>query len=201
MARTINKILQSQKKNQILDAAANCFTENGFHQTSMQQICKKAGMSAGSIYHYFENKDAIIEGIAIEYSADIQKFFKIFEQEKYFIDGFLNATKTRLKETQKYIKYGRLVVEIYAESFRNKKVRKIIQLMDEAAIKALKKHIEHAITSGQIDSEHDSEMLTHLLIALIEGLEDRILQHPKIKLTKLLKPFEVLCRQLLKSSS
>jgi AcrR family transcriptional regulator len=35
----------------------------GFHQTSMQQICSEAGMSAGNVYRYFPSKEAIIEGI------------------------------------------------------------------------------------------------------------------------------------------
>lgn len=200
MARTIDKILQNRRRQQILDAAAECFTENGFHQTGMQQICKKAGMSAGSVYHYFESKDAIIEGIALEFSSDTQSFLKILGKNKSFTDGFLKATKARLKETQKYIKYGRLVVEIYAESFRNEKVKNIMQALDDEAVSGLKALIEKAIAAKQINSEHDPEMLAHLLIALIEGLEDRILQHPNIKLAKLLEPVDVLCQQLLQPS-
>jgi AcrR family transcriptional regulator len=196
MARTIDKILQNRRQQQIIDAAAECFTENGFHQTGMKEICKKAGLSAGSVYHYFDNKDAIIEAIAVEFSSDTQSFIKIIEKNKNFIDGFIKATKARLKETQKYIKYGRLVVEIYAESFRNEQVKEILQVLDDDAVNALKKQIKKAITNEQITSRHDPEMLAHLLIALLEGLEDRILQNPKIKLAKLLKPFEELCRKL-----
>ena len=201
MARTIDKILQNRRRNQVLEAASECFTENGFHQTGMKEICKKAGLSAGSVYHYFDNKNAIIEAIATEFSSDTESFIKILKKNKNFTDGFIKATKARLKETQKYIKYGRLVVEIYAESFRNEKVKKILQLLDDEAVVALTNHIEQAISTKQITSQHEPEMLAHLLIALIEGLEDRILQHPKIKLTKLLKPFEVLCRDFLKEDN
>lgn len=200
MARTIDKILQSRRRNQILEAATECFTENGFHQTGMKEICKKAGLSAGSVYHYFENKEAIIEAIATEFSTDTENFVKILNKNKCFIEGFIKATKARLKDTQKHIKYGRLVVEIYAESFRNDNVKRILQRLDDEALITLKDHIEQAISVKQISSSHDPEMLAHLLIALIEGLEDRILQHPDIKLTQLLKPFEGVCRTLLQPS-
>lgn len=196
MARTIDKILQNRRRQQILDAAAECFTENGFHQTGMKEIFTKSGLSSGSVYHYFENKDAIIEAIAAEFSSDTQSFIKVLEKNKNFIDGFIKATKARLKETQRYIKYGRLVVEIYAESFRNNNVKEILQVLDDEDVKALKKQIEKAISNEQIASRHDPQMLAYLLIALIDGLEDRILQNPKIKLTKLLKPFEELCQKL-----
>ena len=35
------------------------FADNGFENTSIQQIAKKAGISVGSIYKYFENKETI----------------------------------------------------------------------------------------------------------------------------------------------
>ncbi len=48
------------RRHQILSAAARCFRERGFHGASVSQISKAAGMSAGHMYHYFENKEAII---------------------------------------------------------------------------------------------------------------------------------------------
>jgi len=51
------------RRAQILDAAADCFRNHGFHGASIAQISKSAGMSAGHIYHYFANKEAIIAAI------------------------------------------------------------------------------------------------------------------------------------------
>lgn len=196
MARKIDQKLHQQRRQQILDAAAECFTEKGFHQTGMKEIYTKAGMSAGSVYHYFENKDAIIEAIASDFSVDTQDFIDKLDMYPNFIEGFIQATRKTLKETQKYIQYGRLVIEIYAESFRNEKVKHILKTLDDEAVVALKTRIEVAIVKDQITSRHDPEILAHLLIALVEGLEDRILQNPEINLKKLLKPFEELCQKL-----
>ncbi len=200
MARTINQALQNKRRNQILEAAAECFTEKGFHQTGMKEICHQAGLSAGTVYHYFENKEAIIAAIALEFSSDTEKFFNTLQKNKNFSDGFIKASKARLKETQKNIKYGRLVVDIYAESFRNHKVKEILQQLDNEAHMALKNAITKAMVEGQISTTHNPEMLSHTLIAIIEGLENRILQHPDIKLTHLLKPFEALIRKLLQTA-
>ena len=51
------------QRNRILDAAQHCFIEHGFHAASMASIADTAGMSAGLIYRYFENKSAIILAI------------------------------------------------------------------------------------------------------------------------------------------
>lgn len=50
----------SDKKRQIYDATLELIAEFGFHGTSMSKIVKKAGVSAGIVYHYFESKDHLI---------------------------------------------------------------------------------------------------------------------------------------------
>jgi AcrR family transcriptional regulator len=50
----------SSKKAAILQSALELIGENGFHGVPMSQICRKASVAAGTIYHYFESKEAII---------------------------------------------------------------------------------------------------------------------------------------------
>jgi len=51
------------QRERILSAAQQCFIERGFHAASMAQIAETAGMSAGLMYRYFENKGAIVLAI------------------------------------------------------------------------------------------------------------------------------------------
>jgi TetR/AcrR family transcriptional regulator, transcriptional repressor of aconitase len=48
----------------VLAAARRCFVRDGFHATSMTDICRAAGVSSGVIYLYFSSKDDIIAAIA-----------------------------------------------------------------------------------------------------------------------------------------
>ena len=48
------------KRQAILDATLGLISENGFHGTAMLKIAQEAGVSAGSIYHYFDSKDELI---------------------------------------------------------------------------------------------------------------------------------------------
>jgi AcrR family transcriptional regulator len=49
----------SDRRQQILDAALNCFLESGFASTTMAHIRAASGASHGSIYHFFDSKEAI----------------------------------------------------------------------------------------------------------------------------------------------
>ncbi|HEY1178907.1 MAG TPA: TetR/AcrR family transcriptional regulator [Phytomonospora sp.] len=52
---------------QILDAAALCFGEVGFAATSTNAIAATAGISPGSLYQFFANKDDIARALAKRY--------------------------------------------------------------------------------------------------------------------------------------
>ena len=49
---------------QILEAANQLFSGQGFHGTSMRQIADRAGIALGSIYNHFESKEAIFTDVA-----------------------------------------------------------------------------------------------------------------------------------------
>src|SRR5438046_3014993 len=47
----------------ILDATAHILLERGFAQTSTNAVAERAGVSVGSLYQYFSNKDELIEAL------------------------------------------------------------------------------------------------------------------------------------------
>jgi AcrR family transcriptional regulator len=46
-------------RQQLIDAAANCFAEQGYDGTGVAMICDKAQVSKGAFYHHFDTKQAI----------------------------------------------------------------------------------------------------------------------------------------------
>ena len=55
--------IRVQKKELITKVSLELFAENGFHATSMSKIAKKAGISKGLAYNYFESKKEILDQI------------------------------------------------------------------------------------------------------------------------------------------
>ena len=54
------KTTEIDKQQAILDGTLALIAERGFHDTPMSLIARQSGVSAGIIYHYFENKDDLI---------------------------------------------------------------------------------------------------------------------------------------------
>ncbi|SEK23700.1 TetR/AcrR family transcriptional regulator [Paenibacillus sp. OK003] len=52
-----------QTVQQILNVAAQLFTDKGFEKTSIQDIIVALGMSKGAVYHHFRSKEEILEAV------------------------------------------------------------------------------------------------------------------------------------------
>jgi AcrR family transcriptional regulator len=61
----------SGKREDITRTAMELFAEHGFHGTPMAMIADKAGVGAGTIYRYFENKDVLINDLYNELEDQI----------------------------------------------------------------------------------------------------------------------------------
>ncbi|MCK5827470.1 TetR/AcrR family transcriptional regulator [Candidatus Bipolaricaulota bacterium] len=53
----------SAKKHRILDAALRVFAEKGFHNTTVSEVAKEACVGKGTVYLYFEGKEALLVAI------------------------------------------------------------------------------------------------------------------------------------------
>jgi len=51
------------KKQAILQAALSLFAARGFHGVAVPEVAVKAGVGTGTIYRYFENKEALVNGV------------------------------------------------------------------------------------------------------------------------------------------
>ncbi|OYX39445.1 MULTISPECIES: TetR/AcrR family transcriptional regulator [unclassified Sphingomonas] len=56
----------------ILDAAAIEFGEQGFHETSISGITRRAGVALGSFYTYFDSKDAVFRALVRDMSDQVR---------------------------------------------------------------------------------------------------------------------------------
>lgn len=99
---------------QVLSAALTLFTQKGFFNTSVQDIGRAAGVSIGSIYHYFDDK----QGIATALYEDLMRKLteaigKIIEKEtsahnrcKAIVTMLFETTESS-RETMEFMLYAK----------------------------------------------------------------------------------------------
>jgi AcrR family transcriptional regulator len=70
-ARASQRSLVADKRDAIMTAALELFVERGFWGTAVPEIAEKAGVGAGTIYRYFESKEALVNAL---YRQEKQRF-------------------------------------------------------------------------------------------------------------------------------
>ncbi len=66
----------NRRRHQIFNASVHLFMEQGFQETSMQEIARAAGMGKSSLYDYFKNKDEILYWVAADEIYDLTELAK-----------------------------------------------------------------------------------------------------------------------------
>ena len=72
----------SSKRRQILDGARKLFLDLGFDGASMGEIARAAGVSKGTLYVYFADKNRLFEAIVEEECLDQRKVAFNFDPER-----------------------------------------------------------------------------------------------------------------------
>ena len=70
-------------RDKVLATALHLFTSNGYFNTSMRDITRESGVSTGSVYHYFKDKEGV--GIALYHQLVErmeQELMLIFDQHE-----------------------------------------------------------------------------------------------------------------------
>ncbi len=57
------KPVETEKADTILEAALELFVERGFHGTAVPLVAERAGVGLGTIYRYFDSKEALVNAL------------------------------------------------------------------------------------------------------------------------------------------
>lgn len=73
MVKDTSEARINDKRESILAAALAVFAEHGVHGTPVPPIAKQAGVSVGSLYRYFDNKEALVNALFQETKQSLAK--------------------------------------------------------------------------------------------------------------------------------
>ena len=187
------------RRNQILEAAEACFREYGFHGASISRISKSCGMSAGHIYHYFENKEAIIAAIV---ANDLDRLLAM-SAEMRNADNVLDALIDRVAEgvvEQLESRGAGLKLEIAAEAARNPTVAEIVRGADRRCTASLAETFRLArLAAGKSATPEEIARMVEVIAAMFDGLLLRRVRQADIDTRELIVGFQSVIRCLITS--
>lgn len=169
MVKTVDQASHAAKRQHILDVAAYCFAQKGFHGTRTADICAAAGISSGNLFHYFKSKRDVFVGI----------FAQDAENERGQLDAALAADDP----LEALVDYGLVAIAATANPFlisviaeallfsrQDEAFAALLEAGERARMEAVGELIDRARAKGAIGAEAPATpVLARMLFAFIEG--------------------------------
>lgn len=93
---------KNDKYHRILEAAVKVFARQGFHQSTVAQIAKEAGVADGTIYLYFKNKnDILVNFFSYKTKLVFDRFREEVDKADNSFDKLRNLIRRHLTEFQR----------------------------------------------------------------------------------------------------
>ena len=160
--------IQLARRAHILNAAELCFARTGFHRTTMQDICREAGISSGALYIYFDSKEALIAGICERDRAEFAERFATVAGAPDFLAALSSLAGQYLAEEPAHKRL--MCVEVGLESTRSPRVGNIYRSVDQFVIESFQTLFQRLKDEGRISPTLDIPTLARVCVTIGDGL-------------------------------
>jgi len=156
------------RREQILQAAYECFARKGFKRTTMREICRTAKLSPGAVYLYFRSKEQIIEALARHYGDQRRVLLESHTGDRdtsATIFGLLG----RLSELSPGPGAAEMDLRLWAESLDTPVLRRLVRRSFGELGSGLRATFERGQERGDVQSGVDARGLAWAVVSLIAG--------------------------------
>ncbi len=161
--------VSEERKSQILDAAMETFTKKGFHKTRMSDIAESSGLSKGSLYWYFDSKDAIIlKLIDRVFEFEIKDLTTLLTDDRSAEERLYIYAERAGQDIIKMLKWMPLVYDFLALAFRQDTIKNAIQRYYKKNLDLLVALIQQGMDAGEFNPGSAQEA-AYAIGAIVEG--------------------------------
>ncbi|MFJ5213874.1 TetR/AcrR family transcriptional regulator [Streptomyces sp. NPDC088354] len=169
----------------ILDAAARCFARAGFHRTTIQDIARESGLSAGLIYRYFADKDDMVVAISEQWHERQTRQLHLDDSGDRTPDafgrvasGYLDLLRSLAGPAER--QRVQLGVQIWAEALRAPEVHAVARRGVDLPRAAITDLVHAAQERGDLPPAVPADGLARVFIAIYQGLALQTAWDPEI---------------------
>ncbi|WP_212832647.1 TetR/AcrR family transcriptional regulator [Catellatospora sp. TT07R-123] len=159
------------RRRQIIDAARACFSRNGFHATSMQDVISEAGLSVGAFYRYFRSKEELISAIAEDVIGMIGEILDQVRTDEPVpplaeaMSRVLRAVEPQLGPDGVFP----MALQVWAESLRNPQLAEFVRRVYGTVRHHFDDLARRQIAAGHLPPGADPHAVGTVLFSLIPG--------------------------------
>lgn len=171
MART-PKVVEDRRE-QIIDAAMRVFSQKGFTRATNKDIAREAGITPGLIYHYFENKEALLKAI-IEGRSPLKLLSSLPPQvlmlpPEVFL-RFMILQVLGIVEEEKFVQLLRVFLSeiIHGEIIHNPNISQVGAEVLQRVLGFLGSYFETRMEAGEL-RQADASLTVQVLMGSVMG--------------------------------
>jgi len=161
------------RRQQILEAAWECFAEKGYQETTIRDITERMNLSTGIIYSYFKGKDDLLEAIhtcSMDNKKKVADKIRQKESAREAINELFSQffKSYSIKDLKKALQAD---IRFWSEAVKRKNFRKIFISQYNYMQKIITQSVQEGVKSGEFKSEFDLHSYVSFISALLFGLE------------------------------
>ncbi len=157
------------RRRQILNAAKQCFIDQGLDSTTMRDVAKEAKLSLGGIYFHFDSKSDIFRAVCDETYGTVLRKWQDKAGDHASTGGLLKALATiNIKMIEDDPNYFRLALVLNAAAVSDKDLQKIKRVHHRSFVEFIEKSLEAAVHSKEFRA-HDSLGVAESIVAIFDG--------------------------------
>lgn len=169
------------RRQQIIDAAVQCFARFGIHGTSLDEIRLAADLSRGAVYHYFKSKEDIIDALRERSREEDEQLMVESQEARPDLPVWLQALDKGMKRnlsTPGNVD-TRVAMFLWAEALLSERVlnsqRELFRPWRESMPQAVRKSQEN----GDINPDLDPEAVIFVLASIMIGATAQLAWEPE----------------------
>ncbi|MBR5808784.1 MAG: TetR/AcrR family transcriptional regulator [Clostridia bacterium] len=147
-------------KGKIINAAWDLFYEQGYEDTTVEDIIAESGTSKGSFYHYFEGKDALLGSLSYIFDEEYEKLKDKLTDEMSCFEKLLYLNRELFLVIEDRIDID-LLTRLYSTQLVTKGEK---QLLDNKRL--YYKLLRKIVTEGQKNGEITDKMTVNEIVKL-----------------------------------
>lgn len=159
------------RRTQILDAATDCFAQQGFHATTMQDVLSRSGLSAGAVYRYFRGKNDLVAAVAERVLAGAHAHLEpvlLAESVPTPADA-VHGVVAAIDPDGEHDRPLRMAVQVWGEALRDENLARLAG-SGYGEIRALfVRYAERAIDAGLLPAGTDATAAGSAYFSLVPG--------------------------------
>jgi len=156
-------------RGKIITAAWDLFYEQGYEDTTIEEIIEKSGTSKGSFYHYFEGKDALLGSLSYIFDEEYERLQNEMDENMNAFDKLLYLNSKLFEMIEDRIDID-LLTRLYSTQLITKGEK---HLLDNKRV--YYKLLRKIVTDGQKKGELVEEMTVNEIVKLYAMCERSLL--------------------------